>query len=653
MSNLIGQSLGRYHILEQLGEGGMATVYKAYDTRLETDVAVKVIRTENILPSILERALKRFEREAKALAKLNHQNIVKVMDYGEFEGKPYLVMPYFPGGTLKQKLGKPIPWQEAIQLLLPIARALDFAHRQSMVHRDVKPSNILITADGEPMLTDFGIAKVLDIEETMDLTGTSAAVGTPEYMAPEQATAKTVDHRADIYALGIVFYEMVTGRKPYSADTPMAVMIMHAHDPLPRPGKFVSNLPDAVEKLLLKALAKDSVDRYQSMAEMAAAMGKVPRQKKEKAKVPAQTQFNWNYPIVAVALIGLVLAAVFGLPTLLARPENISEPTRTIILKDETSVTATVSDIPESSSTTVEAFYTPSPTSILTLPQENCDEALFVDDVTIPDGTVLEPNETFTKTWRLKNVGICSWTSSYALIFSSGEAMDGPATQALTGNVNSNQTVDISVDLKAPATDGDYKGYWKLLNASGEFFAQLYVDIEVKTPAPPAPSTSTITLNATGGSEGGTVYESGGPSPVLGTILAGDTGTDKLARGYMSFDISSISGKTVTAASVDLSSCIQQQDPFNDLFGIWVGELQYALPLDQSDYSISGTGVQLLTSLPGGTIDVESYVQTRATEGKSRFQIRLHSKGPSDTDGQADYMACSATGPKLTITYQP
>ncbi|MBT7790870.1 MAG: serine/threonine protein kinase, partial [Calditrichaeota bacterium] len=188
MPDLIGQSLGRYHILEQLGEGGMAVVYKAYDTRLETDVAVKVIRTESLPQNTVERALKRFEREAKALARLNHQNIVNVTDYGEYEGKPYLVMPYFPGGTLKQKLGKPIPWQEAVEMLLPIAEALDYAHSQKMVHRDVNPANILLTERGQPMLTDFGIAKVLDIEETMDLTGTSAAVGTPEYMAPEQAT---------------------------------------------------------------------------------------------------------------------------------------------------------------------------------------------------------------------------------------------------------------------------------------------------------------------------------------------------------------------------------------------------------------------------------------------------------------------------------
>src|SRR5512145_1621555 len=128
MTNLIGQSLGRYHILEQLGEGGMATVYKAYDTRLETEVAVKVIRTEQLPPVVLERALKRFEREAKALARLTHPNIVKVSDYGEYEGKPYLVMPYLSGGTLKEKMGRQIAWQEALQTLLPIVEALGYAH---------------------------------------------------------------------------------------------------------------------------------------------------------------------------------------------------------------------------------------------------------------------------------------------------------------------------------------------------------------------------------------------------------------------------------------------------------------------------------------------------------------------------------------------
>ncbi len=271
MSNLIGQSLGRYHILEQLGEGGMATVYKAFDTRLETDVAVKVIRTENLTLGTMERALKRFEREAKALARLTHPNIVKVTDYGEHEGKPYLVMEYLPGGTLKQKLGKPLAWQEAARLLIPIAEALDFAHSQNMIHRDVKPSNILLTERGQPMLTDFGIAKILDLEETADLTGTGMGIGTPEYMAPEQWTGKT-STLSDQYALGVVLYEMLTGRKPYSADTPAAILLKQATEPLQRPSLFSRELPEKVERLLLKALAKNPEDRYASTGEFASAL---------------------------------------------------------------------------------------------------------------------------------------------------------------------------------------------------------------------------------------------------------------------------------------------------------------------------------------------------------------------------------------------
>lgn len=325
--------MGRYHILEQLGEGGMAIVYKAYDTRVETDVAVKVIRTENLPQNAIERALKRFEREAKALARLTHPNIVKVMDYGEYEGKPYLIMPYFPGGTLKEKMGKPIPWREAFQILLPIAEALDYAHSQKMVHRDVKPSNILLTERGQPMLTDFGIAKILELEETQDLTGTSAALGTPEYMAPEQATARMVDHRADIYAFGIVLYEMLIGRKPYTADTPLAILIKHAHDPLPSPKMFVPDLPDAVERILLKALAKKPEDRYQSMGEMVKAFenlqGNSGSQPVPKT-ISKEGKRKLNI-IIILSLTALVLMAVFGLPLLIGKPEPTLQASTTPI----------------------------------------------------------------------------------------------------------------------------------------------------------------------------------------------------------------------------------------------------------------------------------------------------------------------------------
>ncbi|MFZ5903232.1 MAG: bifunctional serine/threonine-protein kinase/formylglycine-generating enzyme family protein [Chloroflexota bacterium] len=266
MSNFIGQSLGRYHILEQLGEGGMATVYRARDMRVERDVAVKVIRTEMLSSHALERVLRRFKREARALGKLSHPNIVGVIDYGEHEGMPYLVMEYLPGGTLKQKLaGKPILWQEAARLLAPIAKALQYAHEQGIVHRDIKPSNILLTQSGEPMLADFGIASILESEATtVDLTATGGVVGTPEYMAPEQGLKHASDARVDIYALGVILYEMITGRPPYRADTPLAVLLKKSTEPLPRPSRIVPNLPRNVEYALIKALQRDPKNRYQT-----------------------------------------------------------------------------------------------------------------------------------------------------------------------------------------------------------------------------------------------------------------------------------------------------------------------------------------------------------------------------------------------------
>jgi len=289
MTNLIGHSIGRYHILEKLGEGGMAVVYKAYDMHLERDVAIKLIRRNAFSPDVLDRVLKRFDREAKSLAKLTHPNIVSIIDYGEFEDSPYLVMPYLQGGTLKQYLGKPMVWLKAIELLIPIGDALGYAHLKGIIHRDVKPGNILITEGGLPMLTDFGIARLLENEDTQTLTGTGVGVGTPEYMSPEQGLGREVDGRTDIYSLGVVLYELVTGRKPYTADTPMAVVLKQSTEPLPRPTDFVKDLPESIEKLLIKALAKNPDDRYQDMAGFTAALEGLEREEVSAALVTAST----------------------------------------------------------------------------------------------------------------------------------------------------------------------------------------------------------------------------------------------------------------------------------------------------------------------------------------------------------------------------
>ncbi len=262
----IGKNIDRYKIVAELGAGGMAVVYRAIDTMLDRSVAVKVIRTEE---ANREKFIRRFMREAKALANLSHSNIVKVLDYGEHEGEPYLVMEYISGGALKASLGKPMPPAEAAALLAPVARALHYAHQQRIVHRDVKPENILINDSGQPMLSDFGIIKLMDVEESQGLTGTGRVVGTPAYMSPEQIRGREVDGRSDIYSLGVVFFEMVTGKKPYNAATPIELSMQHLHAPIPKAKQFVRDLPAEVDHIIVKSLAKSPEDRYQTMLALA------------------------------------------------------------------------------------------------------------------------------------------------------------------------------------------------------------------------------------------------------------------------------------------------------------------------------------------------------------------------------------------------
>ncbi|MEJ5201843.1 MAG: serine/threonine-protein kinase [Anaerolineales bacterium] len=242
MNGWVGKFLGRYQVVELLGEGGMATVYKAVDTRLDREVAIKAIRSEDFPPSQAERLRKRFDREARVLAQLTHTNIVPIIDYGEHEGAPYLVMPYLPGGALKRR-EKGMPWREALRLVLPIADALAYAHAHGILHRDVNPSNILMTETGLPMLSDFGIARLLEDESGHTLTGTGG-IGTPGYMAPEQVVgSKGLDVRADVYSLGVVLYELVAGRMPFEAERPSGILLKQMTEAPPPLGQVVKDIP--------------------------------------------------------------------------------------------------------------------------------------------------------------------------------------------------------------------------------------------------------------------------------------------------------------------------------------------------------------------------------------------------------------------------
>jgi hypothetical protein len=269
MPDLVGHTLGQYRIVEQIGLGGMATVYKAYQPALDRYVAVKVLPAYYAHePGFAER----FNREARAVAKLTHPHVLPIYDFGQEDGLSYIVMQYVDAGTLKDMLGQPISLIVAADVIEQIADALDYAHEQRIIHRDVKPSNVLMDRGRWVLLSDFGLAKM--VEGSVQLTGSGVGVGTPAYMAPEQGQGLKVDRRADIYSLGIILYEMVTGRVPFEAETPMAIVVKHITEPLPLPHTLSSDLPESVERVIMKALAKDPDDRYESAGKMAAALRK-------------------------------------------------------------------------------------------------------------------------------------------------------------------------------------------------------------------------------------------------------------------------------------------------------------------------------------------------------------------------------------------
>jgi serine/threonine protein kinase len=273
MKNLTGLTINQYHIMQQLGHGGMAAVYKAYDTRQDRDVAIKMIRVDEVPSEFLSQVQSRFKTEAEIQTRFQHPNIVTVYEYGNFENIPYLVMEYLPGGTLKQRMQRALSLRSAVRILSPIADALGYAHSLGVIHRDIKPSNILFNNQRMPMLTDFGTARVLEAGNEAP-GGLGVGVGTPAYMAPEQWRGIAVP-QTDIYALGVVMFEILTGTRPYSADTPIAVALKQAGEPIPNPRLLVNGLPIQAEHFLYRAMAKDVNNRFGSMAEMRVALEKL------------------------------------------------------------------------------------------------------------------------------------------------------------------------------------------------------------------------------------------------------------------------------------------------------------------------------------------------------------------------------------------
>ncbi len=266
------ERIARYEIIRELGHDGMAIVYLAHDSHMKRQVAIKVLPHQLTFDPKFRA---RFHREAEAIATLEHPGIVPVYEYGEQDEQPYIVMRYLPGGSLADRLTRSaLPPAEAARIISRLARALDKAHARGIIHRDLKPGNILFDEDGDSYISDFGIAKV--VETTTSLT--HGLVGTPAYMSPEQFDSETaVDGRSDIYALGIILFEMLTGQHPYRADTPAQWMKMHLLSPVPNIRQMRGDLPPECEAIIARAMAKDRDERFRTAGELAQAVNRLAK----------------------------------------------------------------------------------------------------------------------------------------------------------------------------------------------------------------------------------------------------------------------------------------------------------------------------------------------------------------------------------------
>lgn len=267
MSELVGQDLGQYQIVAQIGKGGMSTVYQAIQTSMKRPVAIKV------LPRTLtheDKFLERFYREVAIVSGLQHPHILPVYDFGEYDGMPYIVMAYMSSGTLSDLIAKgPIPPHETLRLVQQMADALDYAHRKGVIHRDFKPGNVLLDEQNNTYLTDFGLAKMSESSE--QLTGTGI-LGTPFYMAPEQAEPGALTPAADVYALGITLFQMLTGHVPFEAATPLGVLMAHMSQPIPSLRHTKPELPEDLQDVIDRSMAKSPQTRYPSAGALASAL---------------------------------------------------------------------------------------------------------------------------------------------------------------------------------------------------------------------------------------------------------------------------------------------------------------------------------------------------------------------------------------------
>ena len=487
---LIGQTVGHYNILERVGHGGMSAVFKASSNRDGKVVALKILHAYHANdPNFLHR----FTREARAMAQLDHPNIVRVYDFNTTGQTPYIAMEHIGGGTLKERFkiarrkGQILPLSESIHIVLQISDALAYAHSRDMVHRDIKPANILFDDSDNAILTDFGIVKTMN--GSTQHTATGAMIGTPAYMSPEQGLGRPGDARSDIYALGVLFYQMVTGHLPFDADKPLAVVLKHINEPIPDPSEINPTLPPEITAVVVKALSKAPEDRFQTSLEMANTLRQVIKnssaswakqvptpmlaekhepqdilahssdmrvptavgQPTSAETIPRPTKHRppagWLRMLIPATMLGLAIL-LLGLAAVIVNPDSaMGASARSTLGKLFPGGAAAV--VVETNDGTV----TPIPCDYNIRLLETTTQGSF-DNIPIAGP--------FQMQWVLRNDGNCPIPKGSTFAYEAGEPFGFLDQLIFDRNVDPGERIVMAATLRAPVVPGTFKSLWRI-----------------------------------------------------------------------------------------------------------------------------------------------------------------------------------------------